>query len=954
MPLRVFLALGLLLAGTMAASAAPAVNNVSLRGLQAGGTTTLTFAGSDLAASPKLIAPFAIASQEVVGMPRGNQVQLKVTLADSVAPGIYSVRLATESGISAPIMLGVDRLAQLPFGETIESLPAALSGALGGGQIMKTSFAGKKDQPLVVDVEVQRLGAGFRPVVRLYDSRGRQLAYSPPQPSLGGDARLAMQLPADDTYTIELHDMLYRAQGPGYFRLKVGELAYADFALPLAATRGAEAKVALVSTNLADGTTANVDFRQQQIPGEEPLALSIPNFTGAAPSVLVSEYAEAVEAPPGDEKQTLSAPPCAVSGRIAKRGEEDQYVVPVSAGQRLRVEVVARRIGSLLDGVLVVRAPQGNELARSDDQPGTPDPAVEVTVPEGADKIIVSVSDMQQRFCEQHVYRVIVRDAGLPDFAATIDVDTIHVPAGGTAVVPVQVTRSNYGGPIRLRAEGLVGDVSLAGEEIPAGGGMALLTLSATSGNLAQGVIRLIAEANEGGVQRMRYVAGPDSSGATRHQPHLRRSIGLAVTPPAPIAVAWSAAESEKPFLGGKLPLQVKLSRQEGVTGDVRLRLLTTQPMPKKKVKENNQEKEVDDVERALRLAEGMPVLKPEQPEATVHLAIPGDLPQQPWGVVLVAELLGADGKTVVATNATSAQMVTPEVPFSLELTSAPQAEGRAGLGEAGNFTGVVRRAPGFAQPVTVTLAGLPKEITPPLVTIPADKSEFVLPLSFTYGTKAGEQKGARLVATFASSGAAVQSNEIAVAVNIVPGEKPPAEQPLEVFEDDENFVTQLTSGSGTASVDGGEKHSGDKALKVTPDQKFNEKLPNLNVKIRENPGPGEYRYLTFAWKKRGGQSICLQLNHDGVWGPVEGSSGRPGAKFRYHAGPGGECFGASVVIDDKLPTREYVVVTRDLFADFGEFTLTGMAFSPVDGQYGLFDRIYLGKTPADFELIGK
>jgi hypothetical protein len=44
--------------------------------------------------------------------------------------------------------------------------------------------------------------------------------------------------------------------------------------------------------------------------------------------------------------------------------------------------------------------------------------------------------------------------------------------------------------------------------------------------------------------------------------------------------------------------------------------------------------------------------------------------------------------------------------------------------------------------------------------------------------------------------------------------------------------------------------------------------------------------------------------------------------------------------------------VTRDLFADFGEFTLTGLALSPVDGEYALFDHIYLGATPEDFELV--
>ena len=45
------------------------------------------------------------------------------------------------------------------------------------------------------------------------------------------------------------------------------------------------------------------------------------------------------------------------------------------------------------------------------------------------------------------------------------------------------------------------------------------------------------------------------------------------------------------------------------------------------------------------------------------------------------------------------------------------------------------------------------------------------------------------------------------------------------------------------------------------------------------------------------------------------------------------------------------MVVTRDLFADFGAFTLTGLALSPMDGDFALFDHIYLGRSVRDFEL---
>src|SRR5262249_59997388 len=100
------------------------------------------------------------------------------------------------------------------------------------------------------------------------------------------------------------------------------------------------------------------------------------------------------------------------------------------------------------------------------------------------------------------------------------------------------------------------------------------------------------------------------------------------------------------------------------------------------------------------------------------------------------------------------------------------------------------------------------------------------------------------------------------------------------------------------------DKYSGKNSVKVTPDLGAGAKLlglgitirPNPSIKIRENPGQSEYRFLRFAWKKKGGQAICLQLNHDGIWGP---SPGKP-SKFRYHAGPGPESFGASVAVDSK------------------------------------------------------
>ena len=37
-------------------------------------------------------------------------------------------------------------------------------------------------------------------------------------------------------------------------------------------------------------------------------------------------------------------------------------------------------------------------------------------------------------------------------------------------------------------------------------------------------------------------------------------------------------------------------------------------------------------------------------------------------------------------------------------------------------------------------------------------------------------------------------------------------------------------------------------------------RISGLSIPIRENPGPGQYRYITFAWIKWGGEEIGMQL----------------------------------------------------------------------------------------------
>ncbi len=162
----------------------------------------------------------------------------------------------------------------------------------------------------------------------------------------------------------------------------------------------------------------------------------------------------------------------------------------------------------------------------------------------------------------------------------------------------------------------------------------------------------------------------------------------------------------------------------------------------------------------------------------------------------------------------------------------------------------------------------------------------------------------------------------------------------LDLLADPMHLLACLNGGEGDATAVDSDRRPGEYCLKITGKYRQIDRLPNLAARIRENPGPGEYRFVRFAWKKQGGKSICLQLAHDGAWGGDR--------KYRYHAGSG-PCFDGSTAIGETLP-EEWTVVTRDLFADFGDFTLTGLSFGAIDGDSAEFDTFRLGKTLADLD----
>ena len=211
--------------------------------------------------------------------------------------------------------------------------------------------------------------------------------------------------------------------------------------------------------------------------------------------------------------------------------------------------------------------------------------------------------------------------------------------------------------------------------------------------------------------------------------------------------------------------------RAEGTQGPVRLRLLTTQQMPRKKVKQDDKEVEVDAVERALRFEESV-TLDGSEKVAEIPIAVPVDLKPGAWGLAVVAELLTEDKMRVLATA--NSDVVFPVVKQALGLEVQGEKKFEVTMGEAGSgtFSGSITRLNDFTGPVVVTITGLPQMMEIPEVELSAEQTEFELPVAIGPETKPEQLQTLRIVAQAWDEEGYQIAESPSVRVNIVLVEK--------------------------------------------------------------------------------------------------------------------------------------------------------------------------------------
>ncbi|MBI4862838.1 MAG: hypothetical protein HY815_21635 [Candidatus Riflebacteria bacterium] len=411
-------------------------------------------------------------------------------IASDAEPGLRELRGSGPAGLTNRLVFEIGTRLELSEREPNDpdrtalrqlTIPATINGQILPGDADCFLFVARRGQRFRFDVRARRLlpfladavPGWFEPLLTVTDGSGREIASSDGC-GIDPDPLLFFDSPADGTFRLTLRDVLYRGRFDFAYRLTV------------------------------DDVSAPTDHwpRDPERPwNDEPLAeLRGPGVVPAPIVPAAPDLPVVREAPPKAGAQDVSVP-VAIAGCIDAPGAVDRYRFRGRAGERLVIDVVARRAWSPLDSTIELEAPDGRILASNDDHPRLnvgllthhADSHLDLVLP--ADGLYtVSIADAQVHGGLAYTYQLRLSPPR-PGFTVYVVPSAIEVLAGPAVPLGFLVERHDgYQGEIELALQQPPDGWRLAGGRIPAGADSVRATLALPPGSIEAPLpLRLVA-----------------------------------------------------------------------------------------------------------------------------------------------------------------------------------------------------------------------------------------------------------------------------------------------------------------------------------------------------------------------------------------------------------------------------------------------------------------------------
>ncbi len=342
----------------------PMVSKLSPNSAVRGRTIKLKLEGKYLESATEVTTTIPGA---VVVLPATGDVVLEVVLrmSASTPAGAYTLTIKSPAGESAPIPFIVDLYApvtetagrQAPHTAPLVKLPATIVGGINkAGAVDYFRFETTAGQEVGVQAVTAAAGSKLEPILQLLGAEGHLLAES-------NNGLLGYKAPAAATLTLAVRDREYRGDNTMPYRIHIGDIPIVTDVFPLGVQRGTETAIQIEGVNLGATHAIKVKAAVDAAIGSRlPVVVAAPGGTPLGnPSVVVGEFPEVLT----PQKDATVAVPGTANGRIDAPQVTNTYRFTAKKGQRLLLEVEARRLGSPLDSYIEILDADGHLVPRA-------------------------------------------------------------------------------------------------------------------------------------------------------------------------------------------------------------------------------------------------------------------------------------------------------------------------------------------------------------------------------------------------------------------------------------------------------------------------------------------------------------------------------------------------------------------------------------------------------------
>ncbi|HSH95744.1 MAG TPA: hypothetical protein VK968_16490, partial [Roseimicrobium sp.] len=352
------------------APAPPGLTSAEPRGVQLGETVRIKLVGSNLVQVSAVKAHMDGATASLLTEPAAtsNAVWIELKTPAGIARGAVELSVVSGAMESGRFKIYTDDLPQQTAASG--SSPFAGNSSVWGvlekaGKVDEISVLPQGSHTLVALLSAKSVGSKLLdPVIQVLDEKGAPVPVESGSTD-GGDSFVAFRPASRGPFRIQVRDGMLAGSKDHYYRLSVGTIPFVTGWFPLGVTKGQSARIELSGYNLSHPTIQSVIGSNGVV--QFPASV-LQTRTRTALKLESGDTPEVTEREPNDTAQKAQslAVPGSVSGRFvrSKAGapDPDCYRITAKAGERLMIETVASRQGSLADTRVEVLNPDGTPV----------------------------------------------------------------------------------------------------------------------------------------------------------------------------------------------------------------------------------------------------------------------------------------------------------------------------------------------------------------------------------------------------------------------------------------------------------------------------------------------------------------------------------------------------------------------------------------------------------------